>query len=90
MRLALCLRPLPVQRPPHRVSSQSNLILHHKRQGRAAWARVVTVAAVPDPGQAVRAVVVVALGEAGLEQVSGEPHFLESRSRLPLLGRRWL
>jgi hypothetical protein len=51
---------------------------------------VVTVAAVPEPGQAVRAVVVVALGEAGLEQVSGEPHFLESRSRLPLSGRRWL
>ena len=71
MRLALCLRPLPVHRPPHRVSSQSNLILHHKRQGRAAWARVVTVAAVPDPGQAVRAVVAVALGEAEVEQVSG-------------------
>jgi hypothetical protein len=36
---------------------------------------VVSVAAVPEPGLAVRAVVVVALGEAGLEQVSGEPYF---------------
>jgi hypothetical protein len=35
-------------------------------------------------------VVVVALGDAGLEQVSGEPNFLESLSRLPLSGRRWL
>jgi hypothetical protein len=31
----------------------------------------------------------LALPEYRVEQVSGEPHFLESRSRLPLSGRRW-